>query len=186
MKVNVPWTGTTYSLPTASSSTLGGVKSSTTGTTSGRDYNVEVKSDGTMKVNVPWTDTHKTAELRAGNSTSIDNNKTDNGNTYLKIVENGNKSSSLKISGTGGTEVKSDADGSITIESAIVPFYTKLSPTQYLTTKGYTVSGPGSNKSNTNYFLAGNGTWVKIILVPTPTEEGKTLKSHANGTVYWG
>ena len=182
----IKWSANNYILPKATSDILGGVKSTTTGTTSGRDYNVEVKSDGTMKVNVPWTDTHKTAELRAGNSTSIDNNKTDNGNTYLKIVENGNKSSSLKISGTGGTEVKSDADGSITIESAIVPFYTKLSPTQYLTTKGYTVSGPGSNKSNTNYFLAGNGTWVKIILVPTPTEEGKTLKSHANGTVYWG
>ena len=46
-----------YSLPTANASTLGGVKSSTTGTTAGRDYNVEIKSDGTMKVNVPWTDT---------------------------------------------------------------------------------------------------------------------------------
>lgn len=43
-----------YSLPTASSSTLGGVKSSTTGTTANRDYKVQVNSDGTMKVNVPW------------------------------------------------------------------------------------------------------------------------------------
>ena len=46
-----------YSLPTATTSTLGGVKSKTTGTTVGRDYNVEVNADGTMKVNVPWTDT---------------------------------------------------------------------------------------------------------------------------------
>lgn len=44
----------TYSLPTANADTLGGVKSATTGTTSGRDYNVQVNSDGTMKVNVPW------------------------------------------------------------------------------------------------------------------------------------
>lgn len=43
-----------YSLPTANANTLGGVKSTTTGTTSGRDYNVQVNSDGTMKVNVPW------------------------------------------------------------------------------------------------------------------------------------
>lgn len=42
-----------YELPTATSSVLGGVKSSTTGTTSNRDYNVQVNSDGTMKVNVP-------------------------------------------------------------------------------------------------------------------------------------
>lgn len=46
-----------YSLSVANSSTLGGVKSSITGTTPDRDYSVEVNSDGTMKVNVPWTDT---------------------------------------------------------------------------------------------------------------------------------
>ena len=41
----------------ADSITPGIVKSATTGTTANRDYNVEVKNDGTMKVNVPWTDT---------------------------------------------------------------------------------------------------------------------------------
>ena len=51
-------TNTTYT--TATSSTLGLVKSSTTGTASNRDYNVQVNSDGTMKVNVPWTDTNTT------------------------------------------------------------------------------------------------------------------------------
>ena len=40
----------------ATSSTAGFVKSSTTGTTANRDYNVQVNADGTMKVNVPWTD----------------------------------------------------------------------------------------------------------------------------------
>lgn len=53
-KPNIPQA---YTLPAASSSALGGVKSSTTGTTSGKDYLVQVNSDGTMKVNVPWTDT---------------------------------------------------------------------------------------------------------------------------------
>ena len=187
MKVNVPWTDTKYTLPTANGNTLGGVKSTTTGTTSGRDYNVEVKSDGTMKVNVPWTDTdtHNTAYLRTGNSTSTSNEAAGNNGMYLKIVDGGSKTSSLKISGSGGTEVKSDADGNITIVSNLPVIYNKLSSTQYLISKGYTVPGPGNDKANTNYFLAGNGSWVKIILVPTPTEEGKTLKSHANGTVYW-
>ena len=49
-----------YVLPTATASTLGGVKSSTTGTTAGKDYKVQVNSDGTMKVNVPWVDTKYT------------------------------------------------------------------------------------------------------------------------------
>ena len=42
-----------FSIKTATSSELGGVKSSTTGTTANRDYKVQVNSDGTMKVNVP-------------------------------------------------------------------------------------------------------------------------------------
>ncbi len=41
-------------LQIATATVLGGVKSSTTGTTASRDYAVEVKTDGTMKVNVPW------------------------------------------------------------------------------------------------------------------------------------
>ena len=50
-------TNTVYSLPTATATVLGGVKSKATGTASGKDYYVEVLSDGTMKVNVPWSDT---------------------------------------------------------------------------------------------------------------------------------
>ena len=185
MKVNVPWTDTPYSLPTANGNTLGGVKSSTTGTTSGRDYNVEVKSNGTMKVNVPWTDTdtHNTAYLRAGNNNSTSNEATNNGNTYLKIVDGNSKTSSLNISGIGGATVKSDANGNITIES---PLYRTLNTTNNDTSARHVIKGPGISKANTNYYLAGNGTWVNGILVPVPTGGGKTLRSNADGTVYWG
>ena len=193
MKVNVPWTDTTYSLPTASSSKEGGVKLGadkvnsleTPNPTSSADryYPIQTDKDDKLVVNVPWTDNHNTAYLRAGNNSSITNDDTNNNNTYLKIVDGGSVSS-LKISGTGGTEVKSDASGNITIDSPNVPSYTLLnsSSTQGA---GFLVTGAGHGKNNTNYFLAGNGTWVKIILVPAPTVEGKTLKSHANGTVYW-
>lgn len=54
---NKPTIPSAYTLPVATASVLGGVKSSTIGTTPDRDYLVEVNSDGTMKVNVPWTDT---------------------------------------------------------------------------------------------------------------------------------
>ena len=194
MKVNVPWTDTTYTLLTASSSTLGGVKLGadrlatleTPNSTSNADryYPIQTDKDDKLVVNVPWTDSHNTAYLRAGNNSSITNDDTNNNNTYLKIVDGGSVSS-LKISGTGGTEVKSDASGNITIDSPTVPSYSSLSNSNSLSSKTYLISGPGSNKANTNYYLAGNGTWVKGILVPVPTEDGKTLKSHADGTVSW-
>ena len=141
-----------------------------------------------MKVNVPWTDTntHNTAELRVGNNTSTSNEETGNGATYLKIVDGGNKTSSLKISGIGGTEVKSDADGNITIGSDIVTTYKTLNSSNNNSSGRYVLKGPGLSKANTNHYLAGNGTWVNGILVPIPTAGGQTLRSNADGTVYWG
>ena len=194
--VNVPWT--VYSLPTANKNTLGGVKLGadrvinleTPNSTSNADryYPIQTDKYDKLVVNVPWTDTdtHNTAYLRAGNSSSIDNNNTDNGDTYLKIVDGGSKTSSLKISGTGGTEVTSDADGNITISSPIVKEYYVLTSDTNSNRAAFLIRGPGFSNANTNYYLAGNGTWVKGILVPVPTVEGKTLKSHADGTVYWG
>lgn len=50
----------TDDLPIGTANKAGGVKSKTTGTTSGKDYYIEILSDGTMKVNVPWTDNNTT------------------------------------------------------------------------------------------------------------------------------
>lgn len=66
--VNVPWTDTTYTLPTAKQDELGGIKLKyvpMTGTatinaettTAGRFYAINVDKDGYAFVNVPWTDT---------------------------------------------------------------------------------------------------------------------------------
>lgn len=77
-----------YTLPTATANVLGGVKSSTTGTTPNRDYLVEVNSDGTMKVNVPWVDLNTTYEVASdsanGLMSSTDKSKLNN------IAENAN------------------------------------------------------------------------------------------------
>ena len=190
--VNVPWTDTTYSLPTADKDNLGGVKLGadkinsleTPNPTSSVDryYPIQTDKDDKLVVNVPWTDNHNTAYLRAGNNSSIDNGATNNGNTYLKIVDGGSVSS-LKISGTGGTEVTSDNSGNITIDSPNVPSYTLLnsSSTQ---SDGFLVTGAGYGKNNTSNYLAGDGSWVNGRLVPTNGKNGQILKWGQNGP-YW-
>ncbi len=79
---NKPTIPSAYTLPIASASALGGVKSATTGTTSGRDYNVQVNSDGTMKVNVPWVNTDTTYNVATSSANGLmsaaDKSKLDN------------------------------------------------------------------------------------------------------------
>lgn len=85
-----------YTLPTANAATIGGVKSSTTGTTASRDYLVEVNADGTMKVNVPWVDTNTTYTEATSSSSglmgSTDKTKLDgideNANNYVLPTAN--------------------------------------------------------------------------------------------------
>lgn len=85
-----------YTLPTANATTIGGVKSSTTGTTASRDYLVEVNADGTMKVNVPWVDTNTTYTEATSSSlglmSSTDKTKLDgideNANNYVLPTAN--------------------------------------------------------------------------------------------------
>ena len=65
--VHVPWTDTKYTLPNASTDTLGGIKAAAVrstaintsqgSTTSDRYYGVEVDSNGKAFVNVPWKNT---------------------------------------------------------------------------------------------------------------------------------
>ena len=91
-----------YTLPVATKTTLGGVKSATTGTTSGRDYKVQINSDGTMKVNVPWTDANTTYDVATqsanGLMSSTDKQKLDT----LILVPTG---------GTAGQVLKKTSDG---------------------------------------------------------------------------
>lgn len=61
----------TDDLTQATSTKLGLVKSSMTGTAANRDYNVQVNSDGTMKVNVPWTDTNTDTNTSHSHSAGV-------------------------------------------------------------------------------------------------------------------
>ena len=122
MKVNVPWTDTNttyndattssrglmtsamvtklngiannannYSLPTATSTTLGGVKIGYT--ESGKNYPVELNSNGQMFVNVPWTDTNTTYSAGIGLTLSAGSIPTFNHANYTSATTVGSESS---------------------------------------------------------------------------------------------
>lgn len=89
----ITWSAIQNNIDIATSSKPGLVKSSTTGTTSYRDYNVEVNSDGTMKVNVPWENTVITSTTgtktltHSGTFTAVEDiTKTGNNVTGLKLT----------------------------------------------------------------------------------------------------
>lgn len=138
---------TTYEI--ADATTAGLVKSSTTGTTAGRDYKVQVNTDGTMKVNVPWTDTNTHQSIKTLDTTATaaqDTNaseaiagsgkitlhkvsKTGNYNDLLNkptIPTVGNGALTIKVgkngdqSGTGTFTANQSTAGTITL-----PVYTK-------------------------------------------------------------
>lgn len=97
-----------YSLPTASASTLGGIKVG-----SNLSINNGVLS-GTA-------DTHYTSKNVVSDSATGTTNKAvttlTGGNIYLNHVENGSVTSSHMIKGTNATGVTSDSNGNITIDS---------------------------------------------------------------------
>lgn len=200
--VNVPWTDTTYTLLIASSSTLGGVKLGADKVNSletprptsntGRYYPIQTDKKDKLVVNVPWTDTdsHDTARITVGTQGTEQNNQTNEQElTYINIIDNENENKShIKVKGEGGTKVSSTASGELVISSPKVTTYTKLDSSNFNSSIGYLIKGPGASNANTNYFLAGNGTWVKGILVPVPnknTDKGKTLKVDNDGNPYW-
>lgn len=83
-KIVIAAKDTVYSI--ADASTPGLVKSSTTGTTSGRDYKVQVNTDGTMKVNVPWTDTNTAHAHTAGAGLVVTGSGGTSGTTTYKAA----------------------------------------------------------------------------------------------------
>ena len=120
---------TTYSAATAS--TLGLVKSQTTGTTSNGDYGVEVNLDGTMKVNVPWTDTKVTSEANnttraylVGSTSSSTNTGTliKDSNVYLDTTEGKLVATTFSgaLSGNADTATKL---GTSNVGSTTTPIY---------------------------------------------------------------
>lgn len=92
-----------YTLPTATSIILGGVKSATTGRTQGRDYKVEVNTDGTMKVNVPWENTTYESKNAVNGGSDISLVTTGEKYTWNTKAESNHNHDSVYLKLTGGT-----------------------------------------------------------------------------------
>ena len=104
--INVGLSGqNALAIPKANADHVGGVKSTKTGTTENRDYNVEVNEDGTMKVNVPWVNyTYSVATYNSGGlmpkTMNIHLFIIDTITYYRKISTNINNARYLNSSGT--------------------------------------------------------------------------------------
>lgn len=200
----IAWNANNYTLPTADNDTKGGVilgaskvynlDTPSAKNDSNRYYPIQTDKHDKLVVNVPWndTDTHWSANLKVGTSSSTNNDATTGTvDTYIKVVENSTISSLVKVVGSGGTTVSSSNTGELTISSPKVPSYSILKTdktnSNNLSTTGYRVFGPGSSNANTNNYLAGNGTWVEGWLVPIPTDndKGKYLKFNNDGVLCW-
>lgn len=184
-----------YQLPIATSTVLGGVKSATTGTTANRDYNVQVKSDGTMKVNVPWTDTntdtHYVSHMYVGAKDTQANSATTNGNTYIKLEEHGALRSQHNIVGSGYTTVTSDATGKITISSTSPTSYTDddiqgVGQDAFNAAKQYVDEKPGINKVGTVTSVAVkmNGSTKGTVTSSGTIDLGTVITSHQSLSGY--
>ena len=135
-----------YYVPIATASRLGVVKSVTTGTTSGRDYDVEVKADGTMKVNVPWTDT----------TTSYSGHYTPTQGTAVQ------QTGSVNIGGTF-TEISYTFDGKGHKNAQVTKTWTINAPSTQTVIKSATFSNNmkyAELKTNADDI---NETWLKTV-----------------------
>lgn len=154
---------TKKTLSVATSSNIGGVKSTNTGTTANRDYNVEVNTNGTMKVNVPWENSHYTSKTVVCDSDSGTTNTavTTAQTVHLNHVENNTVASSLSIVGNG-CNITSNGYGDVRISPLpYSPYVTVFNNSDQVTfTEGsYSSSTPAATLSASvaaNSYLVGN------------------------------
>ena len=136
-----------------------------TGLTAGQivvgDGDSKVKTSGfTIGKSVPsdavFTDTHYVTHLYAGEGTAA-NAETTNGNTKLTVVDDTTPRDSVRIKGTGGTTVTSDANGVVTINSTDVSYkqFTFDSPSVYESSYDFIIlpNGYKACSSGTCYFV---------------------------------
>lgn len=162
----------------ATTTSTGVVKSATTGTTSGRDYNVQVNTDGTMKVNVPWLaytagtgislsgTTFSNSGVRSITQDSSDGHKlsinTGGTTSVITIPDNNTHNSHAIISGTNSSNTNitgSASSSNITLGDSGVTAGTYRRVT--VNSKGIVIGGDNSDADTHHTYaltLQGNGT----------------------------
>lgn len=183
--VTIPWTDTKYALPIATTSILGGVKSTKTGTTAGKNYSVEVNTDGTMKVNVPWTDTNTFRTIQ------IDTAQTDpaaplnlkSGTNISLALDHGVDSENVTINHTGPgsasqTTTGTKADSSLVEDGGTVAFGKEF----YVPSFGIDANGHTRDLKMTKYSLPTPETY-SLQIATTTTLGGIKSGNKANNFV---
>ena len=141
-------------VPQSSINTLGLVKSSTTGTTEGRDYNVEVIEDGTMKVNVPWIEYNT---FTGNNGELIPKTKNGDNVKYLKGDGTWDIPTDVEVTGDGValTDISSE-NGHITVKKDLT--WDNFKPTDGISKEDlHNTVKESLGKADTAYQLPING-----------------------------
>ena len=134
---------------------------------------------GTDKITVAAADTHHTANLITGASSTAKANAavTSNGSVYLNLIENDTVRNSHNIVGSGSVSVTSDANGKITIKGTDNNTDTKVNTTLATTSQAYllgtTTTPTSSAKAVTS--VADTGVYLG-------TKAGELVATHLNAT----
>lgn len=116
-----------YNLNVATSDNLGGIKIGFL--QSGKNYPVQLDSNNKAYVYVPWEEnSHYTTRLYVGDGTA-ENKVTTNGNTKITVTDNNNVRNYITLIGSGATNISSDDNGKITINSTNTTYNTGDSTT---------------------------------------------------------
>lgn len=111
-----------YNLGAATSDNLGGIKIGFS--QSGKNYPVQLDSNNKAYVYVPWEEnSHYTTRLYVGDGTA-ENKITTNGNTKITVTDNNNVRNYITLIGSGATNISSDNNGKITINSTNTTYNT--------------------------------------------------------------
>lgn len=171
---------------TASSSTLGLVKSSTTGTAANRDYKVQVNDDGTMKVNVPWTDNNTTYSAGTGLSLSgttfsVKTGYTTNANNRnYKVAadSNGNLYVNVPWSSSGTLDTSLNSSSTNALQNKAV--YSAFSSAVGYDNNYYTYGATGSWRMR-QYNNTGNSLDIKYGVIAVNSQSANYSVSFGNG-----
>lgn len=111
-----------YNLGAATSDNLGGIRIGFS--QSGKNYPVQLDLNNKAYVYVPWEEnSHYTTRLYVGDGTA-ENKVTTNGNTRITVTDNNNVRNYITLIGSGATNISSDDNGKITINSTNTTYNT--------------------------------------------------------------